>query len=204
LNRPPPIASESTELLRRISAGDRDALANWFAENQQAVYAFVFYRVGGDRELAAEATQATFVKALERLSQFDPLRGEMATWLKYLSRNVIRDGLTNKHRGAQWQAAWDRIDDSLRVAYEQIDRQPLPDEVLQTKETCNLVAMTLANLPDHYRELLEAKYMNNDSLEVIALARDSTVEAVKAMLHRSRAAFRECFLAMTNLEMTEL
>jgi RNA polymerase sigma-70 factor (ECF subfamily) len=191
-------------LIDRIIAGDRDALAVWFGENQQAVYAFVFYRVGGDQELATEATQATFVKALGKLSQFEPERGEMATWLKYLSRNVIRNLLTTKHRGAQWQTAWDRIDDSLRVAYERIDEQPLPDEVLQNKETRDLVAMTLANLPDHYREVLQAKYMNNDSLEAIAQARDSSVEAVKSMLHRSRAAFRECFLTMTKLELSDV
>ena len=66
------------------------ALEHWFRRHQPGVYAFAYFRVGRDPDLAADATQATFALALERLGDFDPGRGEMSMWLRTLARNVIR------------------------------------------------------------------------------------------------------------------
>ena len=179
--------------------GDPAALTAWFERHVDAVYAFVFYRVGNDPHLAADATQATFTVALERLADYDPERGRMVTWLRTLSRNVVRD-LLRYRRAKQLQTVWDSIDQSLRRIYHQIDREPLPDAALERKETRELVGMTLANLPTQYREVLEAKYLEGHRLAAIAQARSTTVAAVKAMLHRARAAFRETFLTLAESE----
>jgi RNA polymerase sigma-70 factor (ECF subfamily) len=183
-------------LLRRVAAGDPDALTAWFEQNADALYAFAYYRVGNDPNLAADATQSTFALALERLDDYDPQRGTMVTWLRMLSRNVIRDLLTRHRRAAQLQATWNNIDQSLARIYERIDHDLLPDEALERKETRQLVGMTLANLPPHYRELLEAKYMEGLALEAIARMRSATIDSVKGMLRRARAAFRETFLTL--------
>jgi RNA polymerase sigma-70 factor (ECF subfamily) len=185
-------------LLGRIRAGDQAALTAWFGQNVDPLHAFVFYRVGSDPDLAADATQATFTLALERLGDFDPTRGSMITWLRMLSRNIIRDLLSRHRKAAQLQATWDDIDQSLVETYERIDRELLPEAALEREETRELVGMTLANLPPQYREVLEAKYMREQSLEAIAATRSATVDSVKAMLRRARAAFRETFLALAN------
>lgn len=186
--------------LDRIRAGDPDALTAWFERNVDTVYAFVFYRVGNDPDLAADATQATFTHALERLGDYDPQRGAMATWLRMLSRNIIRRILTTHRKAAQLQTAWNNIDASLKRVYERIDSEPLPDAALERKETRQLVGVTLANLPPHYREVLEAKYMHDQPLEAIARTREATLDAVKSLLHRARAAFRETFLTLAESE----
>ncbi|MBM4033877.1 MAG: sigma-70 family RNA polymerase sigma factor [Planctomycetes bacterium] len=182
--------------LRHLARGDPAALAAWFEGNVDSLYAFAFYRVGSDPDLAADATQATFALALERLGDFDPSRGSMATWLRLLSRNIIRDLLLHHRRAAQLQEAWDNVDASLARVFERIDREPLPDAALEREETRELVGMALANLPPQYREVLEAKYMDGHPLEAIARMRSATVDSVKAMLRRARAAFRETMLAI--------
>ena len=70
---------DDVTVLREIADGDADALALWFRRHKDAVYAFVFYRMGNDPDLAADATQATFMTALERLDDFDSERGDMIT-----------------------------------------------------------------------------------------------------------------------------
>lgn len=182
-----------------ILRGDPAALTAWFERHVDAVYAFVFYRVGRDPDLAADATQSTFAVALERLADYDPERGEMVTWLRTLSRNVVRH-LLSEQRAAQLQTAWENVDHSLRRIYERIDREPLPDAALERQETRELVGMTLANLPPHYREVLEAKYIHGHPLAAIAAMRSATVDAVKAMLRRARAAFRETFQTLAESE----
>ena len=183
-------------VLRRIAAGDPAVLTAWFETNVDALYAFAFYRVGSDPDLAADATQATFALALERLGDFDPSRGSMATWLRMLSRNIIRDLLLRHRKAVQLQTTWDNVDASLARTFERMDHDLLPDAALEREETRELVGMALTNLPPQYREVLEAKYMEGHPLEAIARMRSATVDSVKAMLRRARAAFRETFLAL--------
>ena len=180
--------------LDRITRGDPAALTQWFEQNVDAVYAFVFYRVGNDCDLAA------FALALERLGDYDPQRGGMVTWLRVLSRNIVRDLLAKHRKAVQLQTVWNNIDQSLKRIYERIDRELLPDAALERQETKELVSMTLANLPPHYREVLEAKYFDEQPLEAIARMREATIDSVKSMLHRARAAFRETFLTLAGSE----
>lgn len=191
-------------MVENIASGDSAALTTWFGQQKDALYAFVFYRVGGDADLAADATQATFTAALEQLDKFDPDRGKMRTWLRYLSRNIIRDMLAGHRRSEQLQFAWDELDNTLQSAYQHIDRELLPDEVLQRTETRQLVSMTLSNLPPNYRDALQAKYVDGQTLTAMAAAGETTVDAVKSLLRRARAAFRECFLALAKLEVSDV
>jgi len=188
----------------RIATGDEDALESWFQRHKNDVYSFIYYRVGNDPDLAADATQATFTVALERLADFEPQRGDMTNWLRFLSRNIIRDMLSKHRRGMQLQTVWDRIDQSLRDSYSKMDSELLPDAVLEQEETRELVDMALANLPPQYREVLVAKYIENQSLDAIATFRETSIDSVKSMLRRARGAFRECFLAISKLEMSDV
>ena len=70
--------------------------------------------------------------------------------------------------------------------------------MLQRDETRELVSMTLANLPDHYREILDAKYLDEHSLETIAASRGATIDSIKSLLRRSRAAFKHTFQTLSD------
>jgi RNA polymerase sigma factor (sigma-70 family) len=85
-----------------------------------------------------------------------------------------------------------------------LDSELLPDAVLEREETRELVDVAMSNLPSQYREVLQAKYVDNLSLEHIAGLRDTTIDSVKSMLRRARAAFRECFLAIAKVEMSDV
>jgi RNA polymerase sigma-70 factor (ECF subfamily) len=186
-------------LVTELAAGDAAALERWFREHQAGVYAFAYFRLGRDPDLAADATQATFVQALERLAEFDPQRGAMAVWLCTLARNVIRRLLAEHRRGVQLDGTADR-DDNLRAAWRRIDSQPLPETILQRQQTRELVATTLAALPPQYQVVLEARYLEGQPLEAIATRRETTLDGAKSMLRRARAAFRECFLALAGID----
>ena len=180
------------DLVRRMRRRDADALAKWFHRYADGVYGFVFYRVGRDKDLAAEVTQETFTRALQKLGEFDPQRGAMIAWLCTLSRNCVRDAL--RQRGHEPLAAlWNSIDGSLQRIYAELDRSPLAPDVVEARETQDLVGMTLANLPASYRAVLQAKYVDEKSLKQIAEERAATTDAIKALLKRARKAFKQTF-----------
>lgn len=195
-------ARRQRKLLAKAAAGHERALEELYNAHVDGLYAFVFYRVGRDPALAEDVVQETFFAALSRIQDFDPERGSLSSWLHTLSRNIIRDQLRAHHRAHEWVAQWERIDRSLAQIFEALDQTPLSDEIMARAETRDMVGMTIANLPENYREILQRKYVDGDSLEALARDLGSSPTAVKSLLARARRAFRETFAALTR-ELTE-
>lgn len=101
------VAATGDQTLRSLVAcaldGDRDAAAGIYARFHTTVLAIQLGNTGGDRQLAADLTQDTFVKALYRLDQFEwqgpaSLRG----WIATIARNTFRDHVRSaaeRHHG---------------------------------------------------------------------------------------------------------
>ena len=186
--------------LAQLKAGNEAALNEWFNRNVDSLYTFIYYRVGSNTDLAEDIVNSTFTLAIKKLDKFDPDRGTMINWLRLLSRNIIRDQLRFRQRIVDFQAVWDGIDDHLSAVFEELDSNLIPDSILERKETQELVAVTLANLPEHYKEVLTMKYLQEHSLAHIADVRNVSVDSVKSMLRRARIAFKETFLTISRAE----
>lgn len=167
-----------------------------YEQNVDALYAFVYYRVGGDQGLSEDIVGDTFAAAIDRISSYEPSRGSVRSWLCTLSRNIIRRHLNVRRREAQG-ALWDAIDQDLATVFAALDEAPLSDELLARQETRDLVGATVANLPDNYREVLEQKYVGDWTIADMARERACTEDAMKSLLARARRAFRDAFLTVT-------
>jgi RNA polymerase sigma factor (sigma-70 family) len=81
--------SEET-LLAGFRARDPDASAAFVRRFQTRVLGLAL-TILGDRAEAEEAAQDAFVRAWRRADAYDPRRGEVATWLLAIARNVAID-----------------------------------------------------------------------------------------------------------------
>lgn len=164
----------------------------------QPLYSFCFYRVGGDTHRCEEVVQETLVRALRDLERYEPSRcgDNIFPWLTGLARNEISRLLTRDRRSISLEAMWKRIDRELAPLCERLEAEPLDEEVLRREETCELVNMTLSQLPPRYREALEAKYVRGVSVRDLAVLWRSTEKAVESQLSRARKAFRATFLTL--------
>ena len=77
------------DLRARFRQGDPDAVRSVYRSYGRLVYA-VAYKVLGNRELAEEATQQTFVKAWRAAQSFDEAR-DLGPWLAAIARRVAID-----------------------------------------------------------------------------------------------------------------
>jgi RNA polymerase sigma-70 factor (ECF subfamily) len=177
----------------RLRRREPEALRHWFLDHADAVYTFVYYRTGRDRELAVEIVQDTFVSALRKLDDYDPARGGMPTWLTFVARNCIRRSMRERDRYLTADDPWEKIDARLVGAFHALESTPLPDEVVERQETAELVQTTLSNLPEGYRRALREHYCEQRSVHEMATARSVSEGAVKSLLHRSRLAFKAAF-----------
>lgn len=80
------------ELMRRLLAGDEDAVRTLYRRFSRPVYGMGL-RILGSRESAEELTQDVFVAAWRKAGRYDPARGRLSTWLMTIAHNMAVDRL---------------------------------------------------------------------------------------------------------------
>jgi RNA polymerase sigma-70 factor (ECF subfamily) len=163
------------------------------------LYRFCLYRVGRNRHLCEEVVQETLVRALRDLEHYDPHRADnnIFPWITGLARNEIHRVLNRERATISLETVWAKVDRELLSLYARLDAAPFADEVLLREETRELVNATMSQLPPHYREALEAKYITGRSVRDLAALWRTTEKAVESQLTRARKAFRATFLVLT-------
>ena len=191
---------------RRAVRGEADAIDQFVTASMEPLFRFCFYRVGQNRHLCEEVVQETITRAISQLPNYDPSRSRDQTfpWLTGLARNEIRRVLQQAAATTSLEAIWARMDDQLRAIFNRLESEPLTEDVLERAETREMVNATMSQLPPHYREALEAKYVERHSVREIAAQRATSDKAIESLLTRARQAFRKTFLALAQSLNTEV
>ena len=130
--------------------------------------------MSGDRHIAEEATQETFMALIRRPSLFDETRGSLVSWLLGIARNMTRKAL-----GAA----------SSDEALEDADEPSSAADVLQDltrRETIDAVRQAVVSLPPVYREVVVLCDLQELDYRDAAEALDCPVGTVRSRLHRAR------------------
>jgi RNA polymerase sigma-70 factor, ECF subfamily len=191
---------------RQALAGNAGAVKRLAEFAIQPLYRFCFHRVGRDSHLCEEVVQETLLRALRDLENYQPERAgnNVFPWLIGLARNEIHRVLACRRSAASLEVLWARMDKELLAVFARLESQPFDTELLQRQETRELVNATMSQLPLHYREALEAKYLKGQSVRALAAAWSMSEKAAESQLTRARKAFRATFLALSrslNLEL---
>ena len=175
----------------RILAGDRDAAQYLFQAHLDGLYEFAHYRLGGDRAQAEDVVQDTFLVAFEGLQGFDG-RSSLHTWLCGIAKNKIRTQ-RRKRRPLALEDALSESDGEIDAILARVASEPLPDWILEQRETRELVGATLSSLPPDYRRALIGKYVEGLSVAQIGRGLAKSEKATESMLTRARLAFANVF-----------
>ncbi|HEX6883102.1 MAG TPA: RNA polymerase sigma factor [Planctomycetota bacterium] len=190
MQAPQPYAGD-LRLRDALVRGEREAAEGFFRRHLGALYEFVHYRVGGNRALAEDLVQDTFLTAIERLAAFDG-RSSLHTWLCGIARNKIR-AHRRRLKPALIEDVLAEADPEIEAILMAIDREPLPEAALEREETRELVGATLSSLPPDYRDALVQKYVEELSTAEIAARAGKNEKAAESTLTRARAAFGRVF-----------
>jgi RNA polymerase sigma-70 factor (ECF subfamily) len=170
------------EVIRRARDGDEEAFRLIFERYGRPIISFIYDMVG-QRELAEELTQETFVRAHRSLRGLRD-DAKLSTWLFGIAKNVARETLRSKAKDDRRVA----IDDD-RVA-ELSDEGPPPDRQLLNKELGGLIKAALSALDEDKRMVFTLKIFHQRSYEEIAAITGFSVPKLKTDLHRARAEMR--------------
>lgn len=186
--------------------GEAGAIQELMGAVMQPLFSFCLYRVGRNQHLCEEVVQETMMRALRELDHYQPERASnnIFPWLTGLARNEIQRILGREQPGISLQALWARMDKELTAIYAKLESEPFGDDLLQKEETRELVNATMSQLPSHYREALEGKYVDGKSIRELAGTWHITEKAAESQLTRARNAFRAAFLALSRNLQVEL
>lgn len=185
--------SHPDELVLRdaLLRGDRAAADGFFARHLDGLYEFVHYRVGGNRVVAEDVVQDTFLTALERLATFDG-RSTLHAWLCGIAKHKIQNE-RRRQRPVPLEDVLAEADPEIEAILLSIERTPLPESALELEETRELVGATLSSLPPEYKAALLAKYVEELSTAELAARTGQHEKAAESTLHRARLAFGRVF-----------
>src|SRR5262245_48122011 len=177
------LMNSSEDLIARARSGDEESFRLIFDRYARPVISFIYDMVG-QRELAEELTQETFVRAHRNLMTLrDDTR--LSTWLFGIAKNVARESLRARQR------------DDRRVG---LDESPVaslkdtaipPEGQLLNKELNVVIHSALAGLDDDKRLVFSLKVFHQRSYEEIAEITGFSVAKLKTDLHRARAEMRK-------------
>ncbi|MCA9719727.1 MAG: sigma-70 family RNA polymerase sigma factor [Myxococcales bacterium] len=163
------------DLLRRARSGDRRAFSRLIRELEDPVRAYIFRRVL-NRADAEDLVGRVFERMVERLEQFDPLRGAVRPWVLRIARNAIIDHLRTRKVFSPLDTLGDPVPADVR--------DPLDD--LIERERVELLAELVRALPAETKELFALRYGDGLRHREIAEVCGISVAAVKQRVSRAR------------------
>ncbi len=164
------LESDDAAAVEAVARGDADALEALYRRYGRLAYS-IAYRITGDRTIAEECTQDTFVALWRHAAQFDPARGKLSTWLFTVSRNAAIRALRRRRPFVE-------LDEQLEPGSD----EPAPDEVVAAADEAELVAEAMTLLPPAQLEVVQLAYFDGLSQTEIAARLDLPLGTVKGRL----------------------
>ena len=174
------------DLIQRCAAGDQAAARILHDEHSSALFRLACLLLQNVQD-AEEATQDTFVYAFSHLSQFDPVRGSLAAWLKVILVSRCRD--LQRRRRWGWLSLQSLLEGGHDVPDEQASHHP--EQWLEQSAVQEVVWQALQRLPHKSREALILRYYGELHFDELAQALKCSVSTAKSRVMYGLARLAE-------------
>jgi RNA polymerase sigma-70 factor (ECF subfamily) len=170
--------SEASAIARGLRRRDPDLLDRLIEQYQHRLLRYLVY-LSGNRELAEDLFQETWIRVLERGHQYDG-EHEFSTWLYAVARNLTIDYLRKKS-----SLSLDGLmEDEEHAPLEPADPRPMAWEVVQQHEQAERISAALVSIPAEYRETVVLRFQEGLALDEIATITGTKLGTVKSRLYR--------------------
>jgi RNA polymerase sigma-70 factor (ECF subfamily) len=179
-------------LIRDAQRGDLDAFNTLVLAYQTQAYN-VAYRVMGEADAAADATQEAFISAYKNIRSYRG--GSFRAWLLRIVTNACYDELRRrKRKPAVSLEALTVVDSGPDATGEAqlVSDVESPEAHAQRRELADAIQECIEGLPDDMRMVVVLSDMQALDYSEIALSLNIALGTVKSRLSRARARVRDC------------
>jgi len=173
-------ATSDARLVEEVRRGNQDAFGELVIRYQQRMLRVVM-RFISDQDIAQDLAQEAFIRAFEKLDQFDPSR-RFGPWLFRIGVNLTMDYLRKIKRRGRW----------VLFSESPSEKQPDPasPDPQQNLELSQEIQNVLEELPEKYRTVLVLREMENFSTSEIAAILDRKEATIRWRLAEARNRFQ--------------
>jgi RNA polymerase sigma-70 factor (ECF subfamily) len=172
--------SRDRALVERCQSGDRQALEELLGQYERPVYNAA-YRILGNPDDAADATQAVFLKAFEHLGQYDP-KYKFFSWIY---RIAINESINQLKRGKKQQPLSDN----------EVAAANGPEAVFAAGDLSREIQNGLMELKEDYRTVIVLRHFSECSYAQIGEILQIPEKTVKSRLFTARQLMKETLQA---------
>src|SRR4051812_15255080 len=179
---------DDSAVVTAFLGGEQRAFTELVERYQTRLLNFI-YRTIGDRERAEDLVQEVFIRVHRHLHRFDQSK-KFSTWVYTIASNLAKNELRNRSRNplVLFQTMRGNQDEEERpVEFE--DTTSRPDDLYRKRHLRELVEQTVAQLPEHHRQVFVLRELEGKSYEEIAEITACNLGTVKSRLNRARTAF---------------
>lgn len=184
------MAQDDNKLVNDIINGEQSAFKILYLKYSDLLFAYILHSLANDKDAASDIWQETWVVFIEKTNDFQ-YKCNIFTWLCAIAKNKISDYYRNAKKQEHFQ-------DISNLGFD-IDADELDAGSIDAKTQADVIT-ALASLTNEYRYLLEARYIDNKSVDKISFEINKTYKATESVLTRAREAFRKKFKQVKDLE----
>ncbi len=179
---------DKASLIKDAQKGDIVAYNSLVLHYQDAVYN-VAYRIMGEPDAAADATQEAFISAYRALNHFRG--GSFKSWLMRIVTNACYDELRRRKRRPQ--SSLDEIEENFESSPVLINQDlDGPEKLRQQAELVEAIQRCLDDLPDDQRMAAVLCDVEGYDYKEIASTLSVSLGTVKSRISRARSKLRDC------------
>jgi RNA polymerase sigma-70 factor (ECF subfamily) len=187
---------DEAALIKAAQRGDVDSYNTLVLHYQGQAYN-VAYRIMGNPDSAADATQEAFISAFRALGRFRG--GSFKAWLLRIVTNACYDELRRHKRRPQASLEVLYLEDPAPGGAAFTDHMESPEGYVQRMDLQSALHECLQGLPDDQRAVAVLSDVEGFSYDEIAEITGAALGTVKSRLSRSRARLRDCLQGFEEL-----
>jgi len=172
--------SRDQALVKRCQNGDRKALEELLGYYEKPIYNAA-YRILGNPDDAADATQVVFMKAFEHLGQYDP----QYRFFSWIYKIAVNESINQLKRGKNQQP----LDDT------EVDGTRGPEANVEAGDLHREIQDGLMELTEDYRTVIVLRHFSECSYQQISEILQIPEKTVKSRLYSARQMMKDTLQA---------
>jgi len=162
-------------LVKKCQAGDQSAFQELYSRYHEVVFRYVLFRLG-DRTLAEDLTQETFLRALRRISSVSYQGRDIGAWFVTIARNLIFDHVKSSRY---------RLESTTADMVEHSPTTHGPEQQVIENATNSELLKAIDKLNQDQQDCIRMRFLQGLSVAETAQRMNRAEGAVKALQHRA-------------------
>lgn len=153
---------------------------DYYNEFKHAIYSYLYYRCGRNRELAEDLTSEIFIKALEKFHTYDPEK-KFKSWIFTIAHNHLIDHFRQQRTTVDLETVENIIEGDTEDV----------KQILNQRIAAEQVTELLDKVSDEEKEILLMRYHQGMPIKNIADLVDREEGHVRVIIHRALAKMQK-------------